>query len=600
MSPATAHNARQGSGAEPSRRWGIDWWLVAFTIIGFGLRFATIDTRGFWLDEALTVRQATDSVPNIISTMLTGVHPPLFHILMHYWIELVGVAEVPVRCFALIFGVAAIPAAYWAGRRMFDRRVGRYACGMLALWPYHIWYSQEARMYSMLMFFALLSVGCLYVAIEENTFGRWATFWFVTTLGSFVHYFFFFVVIGEVCYYVLYEVIRRERQQREHGHHTVRRGRLRQLFADVPTLVPWLLANGLIAATFGAWTACALFLPRAGGSALVESVSSAGLGYGQVAPSFAIRFNDVGMMVIESIGGFHPPAAMYAMVAMWPLAIYVLLLLVDLMGPMRRQTRLLLWSSTGIPVVWLIGQWQGQVLASRYFMPMLAPVLLLAAAVVAWMPRRTRRLVLVVGLVLALVGYVDQSFDPNNVMRYDNRESIAYVVAHYKIGDTVIYEPFYTDALYRYYLPNDIPVYGFPQYGKYTVIRDAKVQIGQDLQRVTGGSKRVWLILSFQDIAKLRGDAYNTEMWFLRNGYREAQNIQMNQVQVIRYDYVATTPAPETSATVLPSTGATPTPSAAATPTVQRPPRARRPTSPKTTRVKPRTAATPTPGGGRP
>lgn len=522
------------------RRRRVDWWLVWFTIVGLALRLATIDTRGLWLDEALTVRQAKQSIPEIIASLSGGVHPPFFHILMHYWVSLVGTAEAPVRVFALIFGVASIPVAYWVGMRMFDLRVARISAGLLALWPYHIWYSQEARMYSMLMFFGLLSVGCLYMAMERGGFWRWTAFWFVTTLGAFVHYFFLFLIFGEALYFIFYEVIGRELSLRRNDRPRASLVHPLIVFSDIPSLGPWLVANGLVVAAMGAWSVFAVF-GAGDNSALLNSVSSGGLGYGQAGASFAIRFNDIGTMVTESVAGFHSPPMMYAMVAMWPLAIYVLLLLFDLMGPMRRRTRLLLWSASGIPMVWMLGMFQGQVLTSRYFMPLLAPVLILVAAVIAWMPDRTRKFVLAAGLVLALVAYADQSFNPNNLMRYDNRLAIGSVAAHFKPGDTIIFEPFYTDALFEYYLPKELPAYGFPQYGENGSVRDAKVEIGEDLQRVTGDSKRVWLILSFQNIEKLRGDAYNTEMWFLRHGYKVAETHQYNQVQVIRYDAVGAT-----------------------------------------------------------
>lgn len=515
------------------------WSLFGIFVLGVGLRILTMDTRGLWLDEAVTVDQTARPLWQVILTQVGGTHPPLFHILMHFWEHAFGLSEVALRSYALLFGAAAIPLAYWAGMRFYDRRTGLIAALILALSPYHIWYSQEARMYSMLMFFGLLSITTLMLAIRHNTWLRWLAFFVVTFLGTFSHYFFAFLVIGEALFFFFFEIVARERDLGRRGERRATLARPWLMFKDIPQLAGWLSTNLVIAVSAYAWLYWAVFFIPKEISPLLLSVSSGGLGYGQPGPSFAIRFNDVGMMLVEALTGFHPSQAMFALVAMWPLMIYLLLLLFDLAGPVNRRTSLLLCSASGIPMIWTIGQWQGQALASRYSMAVLAPVVILSAAVISWMPRRSRFVVLIAGALVALVAYTDQSFNPNNVMRYDNRRAIAYVAQKFKPGDIIIYEPFYTDVLFRYYLPKYLPAYDFPQHGFNGTVRDAKVQIGQDLSRVVTTAPRVWFVLSFQNIAKLRGDAYNTEMWFLRNGYKVKRNIQMNQVQVIQYERVA-------------------------------------------------------------
>ncbi len=90
-----------------------------------------------------------------------GTHPPLFHVLMNLWISWFGVGETAIRSFALVFGVLSIPLAYWVGRVAYDRLVGLIAATIITFSPFNIWYSQEARMYTMLMFFALALGGVL-------------------------------------------------------------------------------------------------------------------------------------------------------------------------------------------------------------------------------------------------------------------------------------------------------------------------------------------------------------------------------------------------------------------------------------------------------
>lgn len=526
--------------------------LLALSAIGLTLRLSTILTRGLWLDEAVTVRQTNTTLWDVIDTQVHGVHPPLFHILMHYWVTAFGTSELAIRTFALVFGVAAIGLAFYAGRTLYDRRTGLVAAGIIAFSPYLIWYSQEARMYSMLLFFGLLSVTLLAVAVRKNRARDWAAYFLVTLLGLFTHYFFLVLFGGEILYFFAVEVVGRARRLRRERSADSPRRRVR-LRSDLPGLGAWLLVTTVLSMLMATWMLRSVFLepsnPGASSSPLLGSLFKSGLGYGQVPPSLALRFNDVVQVLAEMTVGFHASWAMYGLVAMWPILVYIALVMLDYAGPVSRETKLLLFAASGIPLLWLLGQWQGQVLASRYFIAVAAPAVLLTARVVALMGNRGRTWLLIGCTALLLVAWADQSYNPQNMMRYDNRAAIGYVVSSYRAGDTLIYEPFYTSDIMNYYVPSTIDAYGFPMFGDYGHVRSAKTELGQDLDRVAGGSQRVWLILSFQNIAKLRGDAYNTTMWFRRNGYRITENTQLNKVQVIRFERTATS-------TVLPLNGA--------------------------------------------
>ncbi|HEY3317552.1 MAG TPA: glycosyltransferase family 39 protein [Coriobacteriia bacterium] len=502
--------------------------LLLVAAAGLILRLSTIRVRGLWLDETVTIDQTVHSLAKTIERQVGNVHPPLFHVLMHFWIRLWGTSELALRSFSLVFGMAAIFAAFWAGRALYDRRTGLIAAGVLAFSPYHIWYSQEARMYSMMMLFGLLSLGFLALAMREGARGQWAGYGVATGLGMFTHYFFLLLVAGEVAY-LGWHVLHGRRIGRAEIAKVLRRPAL--LFEREPRLRPLLVALGIPAALNIAWMARAVV-----GSALVSSISNEGLGYGQAAPSLALRFNDVAQVIVEMTVGFHAGKLMYALVAMWPLLVYFLLAMLDRGKPQSPSTMLLLFATAGMPVAWLAGQWQGQVLASRYFMALAAPVVILVARLAAEMRPRTSAVLLTAGALLAVGLWADQSFDRANLMRYDYREALQLVAQRHQDGDVVVFEPFYTDVLVDYYLPKSIPSYGFPQYGEYGMVRDAKVQIGQDLDRVVGPSRRIWLVLGYQNIARMRGDAYNTEKWFVRNGYHVAEHRMLNQVEIIRYE----------------------------------------------------------------
>jgi len=507
------------------------------TAVGLALRAVGLGARGLWLDEAITVRHANRPLIDVLSRLASGVHPPLYHVLMHYWISAFGLGEVALRSFSVLIGVLAIPTAFWAGSRVYDRRTGIVAAGLVAFSPFLIWYSQEARMYGLLFLAALLSTAFLILALRENRPRLWWGYFASALVGLFTHYFFLFLFAGHVAYYLLGDLPRTERLRRLEGSAKASVRRPWRLFADVATLGPWLAANVALVATLAVWLGNSVFVRVAGEqNALLSSVAGSGLGYGQEAPHLAVRFNDVVLVVAQMLTGFHSAKAMGAMVALWPLVIYAVMLLIRFVKPVTARTQLLVVSSAGILVMMAVGQWQGQILAVRYFIAVAAPAILLGARVLTKLGRRERTAVVAVVLALSVGAWTDQSFDPRNDMRYDNRTALQTVVRQRRIDDAVLYVPFYLDPLTSYYLPAGVKAAGIPQQNERGELRGSRNQIGQDLDRLVGPSRRVWLVLSFQNIGQLQSDAFVVRRWLDEAGYRLALDERMNQVELLRYD----------------------------------------------------------------
>jgi hypothetical protein len=79
-------------------------------------------------------------------------HPPLYYLLLHYWIAFKGDASYSVRMLSVFFGTATIPIIYLIGKRMSGALVGLAAAIFLAFSPFNLYYAQETRMYTLLTF----------------------------------------------------------------------------------------------------------------------------------------------------------------------------------------------------------------------------------------------------------------------------------------------------------------------------------------------------------------------------------------------------------------------------------------------------------------
>ena len=145
-------------------------WLVIFiTLIGGGLRVFLLDQKGMWLDETFSVWLANHSVVDMLQWIVKiDQHPPLYYLLLHYWIALNGDTPYYVRLLSALFGAGTIPIIYLIGKRMSGAVMGLAAAVILALSPFNIYFAQETRMYTLLTFNAAVAIYALVRLLTDS------------------------------------------------------------------------------------------------------------------------------------------------------------------------------------------------------------------------------------------------------------------------------------------------------------------------------------------------------------------------------------------------------------------------------------------------
>jgi mannosyltransferase len=133
------------------------------------VRFVT--RSPLWLDEALSVHVAQLPFGDIADALRHDGHPPLYYWLLHGWMELVGDGDVAVRALSGLFGVAALPLVWLAGRRVAGPPAGWAAVLLLAWSPFAVRYSTETRMYSLVTLLVLCGYLLLRRAVDERRAG---------------------------------------------------------------------------------------------------------------------------------------------------------------------------------------------------------------------------------------------------------------------------------------------------------------------------------------------------------------------------------------------------------------------------------------------
>jgi mannosyltransferase len=179
--------------------------LLSLTLVGAILRFYNLGYNSLWLDEASTLTIAVKSIPDIWQATTGGeFNPPLF-----YWTEHVmlifGNSEVVLRVVPALLGVLTIPLIYLVGKEFMDRNTGIIAAAAFAFSPFLIFYSQEARAYSMMLFFVTASMVFYFRALKSNGLSDWALFGILSALAFWSH-FYALVIIGALFLYALYEL----------------------------------------------------------------------------------------------------------------------------------------------------------------------------------------------------------------------------------------------------------------------------------------------------------------------------------------------------------------------------------------------------------
>lgn len=132
--------------------------LVLTIVIGLFLRIMFAGQHDFWFDEAFSYFIAKNDLGQIIRASLGDNTPPAYYIVLHIWLNIAGNTPQAIRFLSLIFGALTIPLTYYLAKKLFNPKVGLISSQIVALSPLFIYFSQEARMYSMLMFLTLSSV----------------------------------------------------------------------------------------------------------------------------------------------------------------------------------------------------------------------------------------------------------------------------------------------------------------------------------------------------------------------------------------------------------------------------------------------------------
>jgi mannosyltransferase len=139
--------------------------LLIILAVATVLRIAAL-SQMLWYDEAYTAMLARLPLAQMVAATANDVHPPTWYLIETAFVRVFGMSEASLRLPSALLGILAVWLSYRMARTLFDERVALVAAGLIAINPFAVYYSQEARMYALLMVAVLMAcVG----AVERRT-----------------------------------------------------------------------------------------------------------------------------------------------------------------------------------------------------------------------------------------------------------------------------------------------------------------------------------------------------------------------------------------------------------------------------------------------
>jgi mannosyltransferase len=132
--------------------------LLAIMLLGAVLRFSGLGFQSLWSDELASWDISTrETIFQVIGGVQSDDHPPLYYLILRFSQWIFGDSEWALRLPSVLAGWLCIPAIYLLGKRLYSEREGIMAALFLAVFWAPVYYSQEARVYSMLILLSILT-----------------------------------------------------------------------------------------------------------------------------------------------------------------------------------------------------------------------------------------------------------------------------------------------------------------------------------------------------------------------------------------------------------------------------------------------------------
>lgn len=447
--------------------------ISALTLASALLGFLFLARESIWLDEAFSIKLAGSGWSTVWQQLSqTEANGSFYYVLLHFWLAF-GKGEFAVRSFSVLAASAAIPPFYAMAARLFSLRAARIGSLLLVTNSFLVYFQQEARSYALTLLFVVLASYVWTRWLDEPSF-PWAAAYVVTaSLSVYAHLFSLYVIAAHAVVLLA----------RRHELPSFRW--LAAVYAAILTLLVPLILYFATGDTGKLWWVRRPSFHDLGGA--FKNLS--GGGGGLAGPGSILLLGYVAAGCLALLAARKELRAHRDSTWSWP---YVLVL------------------------SWLFFPTLGSFFASfwkpmfidRYLVVALPALALLAGVGLASIEARRIRIA-VVGILLVLsIGELSVQY--RNQTKENWRQAVAYVSAHEKAGDAIVFYAPYVRMPFEYYLNRDpglrarvAPLYPASAWGRFDLAVDQSRPLSiAELARTQQLYDRVWLVLANNELSQ--------------------------------------------------------------------------------------------------
>ncbi|MBI4456769.1 MAG: glycosyltransferase family 39 protein [Acidobacteria bacterium] len=467
--------------------------LAVIFLLAALLRLHALTRKSLWDDEifslnALGIYKLHQEVPpwlsfpqNLVRYYRADNHPPFFFLLLGVWLKLFGQGALAMRALSVILNLLTLPVIYLLALQIFkERKIAILSCLIFGFSAYLVYYSQEARMYPLLLLLSCLSM-LFFLKIQEGADWRCCLGFIVfSVLGLYTHYYYAFLICFQVLYWIIFEN--------------------RRIYA-------FFLSIGIVFLAFIPWLPILLYqINQKNHSDLWIRSNSGGVQWQEAV------FHWVNILFRFAVGEnfIYPGSASQVRQIMGVVAVIAVVVLLQ-------RPFLLLTRYGKLLALWLLLPLTGGFIAdvlfqtktlemSKYFIMSYPAMLMMLAASILRFPWRPAKVILLLALVLLNASALRVYYRIPHAVEW--REVAAYLSARVGERDTVLSTEPRVETCVVFYLGKEIKTIPVPY--------DAQVQfVLGAAQKSIASSERLWVVSIYESVTpELREFSERLELEF--------------------------------------------------------------------------------------
>ena len=220
--------------------------LFVLLLLAAILRLWHIGKADIGSDECFSLFYSQFAVPDMISVLFQGDNPPLWEILLHFWITLFGVNVLSIRLLSFVFNLLAVIPIYFIGEKFVKRHTGFFSALFYTFSSFSIFIAHEGRVYSLLGFLSACSLYLFLSLIDKKKTSNFRLLTITNVLIMYSHYLAIWLIVMEFLFFVSVRKFR-ESLGRAYLWH------IAALFVAYLPVLPFLYARFLDSGLHGTW-----------------------------------------------------------------------------------------------------------------------------------------------------------------------------------------------------------------------------------------------------------------------------------------------------------------------------------------------------------